>query len=547
MRFRAASGLCFGFLLSTLPLPTPARAQSHTDVWVGLSVGLFDGFGLGMTHYAHSGGLGARVSVATGTTRYADYGIYDEWGGRYGDYGFRRGYDYRDRDYADYCWDRAWDLRWNRRYNGWDWDWYDYPTYDHLDFYHDCLSGGLGYAYGRWGSHARRAYYGRGYGGYGRYHRGWGVNVQIYVTDPFWRPWGPYWAYDPWGWYWDGFRDGRRSRWWGWDRGWDSYGGVVYGPGVRTAWGGRGGYTRPSPLGGPDFKEDPTDRRTAIPRGRAVPLSAPATGAGLGDPDARTGARRPAVDGGGRTGRPGVEGGATGRVEPGDRAPDTGIGGGRTARARPSDGLRGGGRFARPEAGPGTGDGVRGDRPEPVAPRVRGSDGETRRGGNEPSERALPRVRPSEGVRAPRELEPRRDPDADRGDADPRAEPRVRSRGEPREPAAEPRVEPRDYPRAEPRDDPEPRVRERPSRGSGGGERAVPPMRERGGSERSAPPMRERGGGERSAPPMRERGGERSEPAVRSRGGERSAPPARSDGGERGGTAVRRRGGDEQR
>ena len=145
------------FLLLAATAP-PLRAQSHTEVWAGLSVGLFDGFGIGLTHYAHSGGVGLGIgaSVATGTTRYADYGIYDDdYRDRgYGDYsGARR---YRDRGYSDYCWDRAWDLRWGRRYYGW--DGYGYPTYDHLDFYHDCLSGGAGYAYGRWGAHARRAY-----------------------------------------------------------------------------------------------------------------------------------------------------------------------------------------------------------------------------------------------------------------------------------------------------------------------------------------------------------------------------------------------------
>ena len=79
--------------------------------------------------------------------------------------------------------------------------------YDHLDFYHDCLSGGLAHAHDRWRWHARQAY---------RIHRprGSGVFVSIYVRDPFWRPWGPYWAYDPWGRYWDGYRDGwRDGRW----------------------------------------------------------------------------------------------------------------------------------------------------------------------------------------------------------------------------------------------------------------------------------------------------------------------------------------------
>ena len=64
MRYRAAIGLTIGLLCSTLPLPIPLRAQSHTDVWADLSVGLFDGFGVGLSHYARSGGLGIGVGVS---------------------------------------------------------------------------------------------------------------------------------------------------------------------------------------------------------------------------------------------------------------------------------------------------------------------------------------------------------------------------------------------------------------------------------------------------------------------------------------------------
>jgi hypothetical protein len=575
---RPAIGAMVGILLcSTLVPAMPARAQSITQAWAGASMGVFDGFGIGLTHYANSAGIGLGVSVATGTSPYADYGIYDNDRGRgYGDVRYGGGYGFRDRGYSDYCWDRSWDLRWDRRYYGW--DSYGYPRYDHLDFYHDCLSGGVGYAYSRWGAHARRDRYYDDWGRHGR-GRGWGVSVQIYVTDPFWRPWGPYWSYDPWGWYWDGFRDGRRSR------GWGSYGGTGWGPGVRTVWNdGRAGWSRPSPLG-PGYKEDPNDRRTAVPRGgRAVAGSAPAVGESVGPSatDTRTaGSRRPAGDIG-RSARPGVDagvdGGAVGRAVPGVRAPDRGIEGGPTARARPTDELRGGSRTARPESGPAIEEGGRAGRAEPAAPRARGSD--RTEGGSlddAPPTRATPRTRPSDGVRAPDGggAEPRtRAPGAIGGDDGPV----LRDRGG----SDAPVLRDRGTRSPEPRGEPAPSVRERPSSPSsgrsggerapsvreggersspatrsGGGERSAPAIRS-GGGERSAPaarsgggersaPAARSGGGERSAPSTRSGGGERSAPSTRSGGGERSAPAVRSGGGESSGSTARRRGGDEQR
>lgn len=122
MRSQARLGVTLGALLSTLAF-APARAQSHTEVWAGLSFGLLDGVGVGVgvwvgigltrCHYAHAGG----VSVATGTSRNPDYGIYsnDDRGRRSGDY--RYGGGLHDRSDADYCWDRAWDLRWGNRYH----------------------------------------------------------------------------------------------------------------------------------------------------------------------------------------------------------------------------------------------------------------------------------------------------------------------------------------------------------------------------------------------------------------------------------------------
>ena len=176
MRTRALLG---ALLLALSAPPAPTGAQSYTQLSLDLSYGLFDGIGLGMAHAAHVGSYGVAaafgVSVATGQSGATAYGVYSDLGrSRYA-----RGYGRRAR--ADWCWDEAWDLRWGHHYSGWPGGWW----YDHLDFYHDCLSGGLAHAHDRWRWHARQAY---------RIHRprGSGVFVSIYVRDPFWRPWGPY-------------------------------------------------------------------------------------------------------------------------------------------------------------------------------------------------------------------------------------------------------------------------------------------------------------------------------------------------------------------
>jgi hypothetical protein len=279
VRIRALPG---ALLLALAALPAATAGQSFAQL--DLSYGLFDGVGVGMTSVAYAAehpAFGGRVGTGS-------YGIYSEARGGYGkDYRYAGRYD----DYSDWCWDEAWDLRWGRGYYGWS------TRYDHLDFYHDCLSGGLGYAHDRWRWHARRAYYRHDdYYAYDRW--GWGVrarwgrdvHVSVYVTDPFWRPWGPYWSYDPWGWYWDGYRDGWRDAAWGGPAvvyG-GPYGGVVYagsyGGGVRG---------RPSPLA-PRFKEDPrvltSDGGARRAQPRVQPAAAPvAPTRTFGRPSARAG------------------------------------------------------------------------------------------------------------------------------------------------------------------------------------------------------------------------------------------------------------------
>ena len=267
------------------PAGTHGRSVVHAALPGSLLRAVFDGIGLGMAHAAHVGSYGVAaafgVSVATGQSGATTYGVYSDLGrSRYA-----RGYGRRARAY--WCWDEAWDLRWGHHYSGWPGGWW----YDHLDFYHDCLSGGLAHAHDRWRWHARQAY---------RIHRprGSGVFVSIYVRDPFWRPWGPYWAYDPWGRYWDGYRDGwRDGRWWA--RG----GGVIYAGQFGRPYGSGGVRTvdagRPSPLAPTRFKEDPrvlaTDGgvRRAVPRVQPTPAAA-AVDAGRGSPAAHPAPAAPA-------------------------------------------------------------------------------------------------------------------------------------------------------------------------------------------------------------------------------------------------------------
>ena len=222
MRTRALLGMLL--VPAALALPSSADGQLFTEFSANLRVGLFGGVDIGLARYSP-----------------APYGIYGtgDWGRRRGGYG--RGYD-------DYCWDAAWETRWGRNHFGW--DGYRSPSYSHLDFYHDCLSNGLDRV--RW--HSRRSY---------RLNRPRSrVVVAVMIIDPFSRPWGPYWACDPWARYWDGFRG--RSR------------------GGRAGYGGYGA-TRTivtglrSPRNGARFKEDPRGVRAAVPRtGRAGPSAAAA-------------------------------------------------------------------------------------------------------------------------------------------------------------------------------------------------------------------------------------------------------------------------------
>ena len=474
--------------LASVPLPTAAQSLTQVD----LSYGLFDGVGIGMADQARAAEY-APVGLAPASGSRVVYS--DIAYGRGRGYGSGKGYYASRYDHSDWCWDQAWDLRWGRGYYGW------HSRYDHLDFYHDCRSGGIGYAYDRWRWHARRAYqprYGWHDGWYDGWtvgfsaHRGRGVYVSVYVTDPFWRPWGPYWSYDPWGWYWDGYRDGWYEGRWG-SRG------VVYagarGRGVRGVYAGR-----PSPLAVPRFKEDPRvvasgdGARRAQPRVQpaAVPL-APARGVG-----------RPSDARGTETNRPTP-------VAPPRRGAQPALAG------RPSDRIRGAAQpqgserpAARPErdatrARPSSPAAVS-PRARPSDPAIRGADGEGAR--PRPS---TPAVRtPERGERAAPSAAPRAG--SDRPDA-PSDRAAVRPPG--REPSRAPVQPEASSPRAEPR--PSPTAR-RPSAAStpsarrpSGGDAPAPRTRSGetsrrpsgGESTSSAPATRSGGGGERPAPAPR--------------------------------------------
>ena len=483
MRMRA---LFVALLVATaVVIATPAGGQSFTQVSAGLSYGLFDGVGIGLTHYAQLGGIGLGVSVATGIwSGNTPYGIYSERGGRR-----TGGYSdaYRDAGSSDYCWRKAWDLRWRDNYYGWD----GYPSsaYDQYDFYHDCLRSGSAYAYDRWRWHLRSSYR--------MYARRPFMTVAVLINDPFWRPWGPYWTYDQWGSYWDGYRDGWRD-----GRRWGLYGGVVYGPAARTAWVGGGrstGAARPSPLAAPRFKEDPRDVRVATPRaGRgAAPAAAPVAVPTVGE----------------RVDRAGV---ASGRAQPGVTAADRAGAGSRApagpatpavARGRPSDALRPGDGARRPSV---TLETAR-PAPRPAAPVTRPSDGartarpadgsalRERKPASEPRSQPAPRT-------APRSQQPAR-PSAERR-SQPPSTPSVgaaHSRGASE--AAPAQRAPATAPRERSGGD-RPAVRERSQPESGGRRSAA--LRPAPAPERSTPahPSAGRGGGERSAPAVRSGGGE---------------------------------------
>ena len=179
-----------GMLLvpAALALPSSADGQRFTALSANLSFGLFDGVRIGLTHRAHY-----------------------------------RGYD-------EYCWEEAWSRRWNRSRLGW--DGYGSPSYDRLSFYHDCVNGGLVYAYQRWQRRSIRTF--RPYRALSR------AVISVVVRDPFWRP-----------------RDRYR----------------VYGRSGRAVVPGR----RP-PRAEPRFTDDPRRSRYAAPRSGRAQRPAPASG-----------------------------------------------------------------------------------------------------------------------------------------------------------------------------------------------------------------------------------------------------------------------------
>jgi hypothetical protein len=200
---------------AALALPSSVDGQSFTVLSANLSFGLFDGVRIGLTHHS-----------------------------RY------QGYD-------DYCWEEAWDRRW-RSYLGW--GGYGSPSYDHINFYHDCVSGGLAYAYQRWHRGSIRTF--RPYQARSR------AFLSIVVRDPRWRTRGRHRAYDRWG---RGaypvvVGSGYRGR--------AVYG--AYGAGRTVVTG------RRSPLAEPHFKEDPhgSDSATAERGGSAARTRAVNRGAG---------------------------------------------------------------------------------------------------------------------------------------------------------------------------------------------------------------------------------------------------------------------------
>ena len=132
---------------AALALPPSADGQAFTALSANLSFGLFDGVRIGLTHRA--GYLG----------------------------------------YDDYCWDEAWNRRWNRDRLGW--DGYGSPSYHHLSFYHDCVNGGLTYAYQRLQRRSIRAF--QPYRAFSR------AVLSVIVRDPFRRPRDRYRAYDRFG------------------------------------------------------------------------------------------------------------------------------------------------------------------------------------------------------------------------------------------------------------------------------------------------------------------------------------------------------------
>ncbi len=232
----------------------PAAAQSHVSFSVGVG-SLFDGvsFGFHAADYG-PGSVFVGATLGLGWSRHygSSYGIYSDNYDWYGPRSYAPAYS---------CWDAYWDTYWDP-WGGW---------------YDACVVAGPVW----YGSYHARSW---------RSRHGWGYpSTFVYWADPFHAPWGPYWAYDPFDWYWDGYWAGS----WG-SRGW----GYPYGVRTVYAYGGRRGTAiyRPSPLWrgggyGTTYKENPrgTVGRTATrrPSGVAAPAAAPSRGPG------RTAIQRP--------------------------------------------------------------------------------------------------------------------------------------------------------------------------------------------------------------------------------------------------------------
>src|SRR5690606_37192027 len=162
--------------------PAPSRAQSYASVSFETSP-LFTGIGIGFG--SHFDGGSVFVGASLGTYYGTQYGIYSS---AY-DYAYDHGYQgpvVRTYVSTSSCWDSYWHSYWDP-YAGWYVDCVAYGPYAHNSF------------------RARSWWYRAGGRGYYSVYR---APRYVYVKDPYVAPWGPYWAYDPWGSYWDGYRDG---------------------------------------------------------------------------------------------------------------------------------------------------------------------------------------------------------------------------------------------------------------------------------------------------------------------------------------------------
>lgn len=176
------------FAAGALSAGAPAAAQTHLSVSARAG-SFFTGVGFGL-HVGDPGPASAFVGLSFGLGlggHYAaePYGVYsaryDGWG--YG-HGSRAAYGYS-------CWDQYWVASWDP-WSPWYWD---------------CVVAGP----------YRSSYRARSW----LHRHAWlgGPTAFVSWSDPYVAPWGPYWAYDPWGSYWNGYWTGS-SAGWGSPRGW---------------------------------------------------------------------------------------------------------------------------------------------------------------------------------------------------------------------------------------------------------------------------------------------------------------------------------------